>query len=512
MIARLLTLLGLLLLASCQALTPPTPTPTPSATPTATPSATITLTPSPIPPTATATPSPTITPTPTATLTPTATVPPSRTPEAAVGFVFDNWQRVELSDAALALLGSPVIAFLNDNNRDRVGDARTPQPATNVQQLYYVPPTNSAQRVAILDLPSSTENQVYISRNGTSIAYLRQGAGSADGGLFIVDLTSRISGRILPIRSLTQRGFFSPPVWSPDGSQLVIALATGYDMDIFSIGRDGGNLQNLTRSGSYDFFPALSPDGQYLAFVSDRATCPSWIPGEPNACDPATDAPPNGGNLFALQLNTGSTVQLSDQWITEPPRWVNNTQIAFSSGDPTLGDPERTLWIADVRTGSAQQVRLSDGSDSPIRLSEAWSPDGSAVVYQSAGTTTEVIAVRRDGTLINRSTEVSFPRFGMSVIWSPDASRIAIGGVNGQCPYGSRVFDANLNIITRGTPPPSMCNPSYSPDGLWLAYLGVRTGGDGRTDIYVANVNGTGSVAMTSGLRGAISLLGWVGG
>jgi Tol biopolymer transport system component len=426
--------------------------------------------------------------------------------------VFDNWDQVEVPANALPLLNAPVIAFLNDNNRDGVGDARTPQAATNVQQLYYVPPTNSAGRVAILDLPSSTENQVYISRNGQSIAYLRQGTGSNDGGLYIVDLTSRISGRILPIQSLNQRGFFSPPVWSPDGSRLAIALATGYDLEIFSIGRDGSNLQNLTRSGAYDFYPSFSPDGQYLAFISDRATCSSWIPGEPDACNPATDAPPNGGNLYALQLGTGTTVQLSDQWITEPPRWVNNTQIAFSSGDPTLGDPERTLWIADVRTGTAQQVRLNDGSDSPIRLSESWSPDGSAVVYQSAGTTTEIIAVRRDGTLINRSTEVSFPRFGMSAVWSPDGSRVAIGGVNGQCPYGSRVFDANLNIITRGTPPPSMCDPLYSPDGLWLAYLGVRTGGDGRTDIYVANLNGTGSVALTGGLRGSISVLGWVGG
>jgi Tol biopolymer transport system component len=507
---RLLTLLCLLVLASCQALNPPTPTPTPTETPTAT--LTVTATATAIPPTATPTTTPTVTPTATITPTPTETPVPSRTPEASVGFVFDNWQRVELSDNALTLLGSPVIAFLNDNNRDQVGDARTPQAATNIQQLYYVLPTNSASRVAILDLPSNTENQVYIARNGTAIAYLRQGSGSNDGGLYIVDLTSRISGRILPIRTLTQRGFFSPPSWSPDGERLAIALATGYDIDIFSIGRDGGDLQNLTRSGSYDFFPAFSPDGQYLLFVSDRATCPSWIPGEPNACDPATDAPPNGGNLFVLQLSTGTTVQLSDQWITEPPRWVNNTQIAFSSGDPTLGDPERTLWIADVRTGTAGQVRLNDGSDSPIRLSEAWSPDGGSVVYQSAGTTTEIIAVRRDGSLINRSTEISFPRFGMSAVWSPDGTRLAIGGINGQCPYGSRVFSANLIIITRGTPPPSMCDPLYSPDGQWLAYLGVRTGGDGRTDIYVANLNGTGSVALTGGLRGSISILGWVGG
>jgi hypothetical protein len=74
------------------------------------------------------------------------------------------------------------------------------------------------------------------------------------------------------------------------------------------------------------------------------------------------------------------------------------------------------------------------------------------------------------------------------------------------------VYDANLNRITPSNPPPTMCEPDYSPDGRFLAFTGVNPRVDGRTDIYVANANGLGLVNMTGSLRGEIVMLDWVGG
>jgi hypothetical protein len=127
-------------------------------------------------------------------------------------------------------------------------------------------------------------------------------------------------------------------------------------------------------------------------------------------------------------------------------------------------------------------------------------------------TASEVIAARRDGTLIGRTGELNFPRFGMSASWMRDGSRVALGGVSGQCPYGPRVLDAAFNFVTRGNPPPGMCNPSYSPDGQWLAFIGVNPRVDGRVDVLVANQNGTGVTNLTGVLKGTINLIGWVGG
>ena len=513
MFTRRLLLLLLLLGASCQALAAPTATPTATSTATVTATATNSPTPTAIPPTETPSNTPTATLTPTITPSPSPTPTASITPEATIGFVFDNWNSVDLPSDINTRLNNPLIAFVNENDRDGIGDVRTPQPATNVETLYFVPPTSSAGRVPILQLPSSTGTQIYIAASGRSIAYFRDDPGGATGGLYVVDMDTGFSARILPIASLIQRGLVSEPSWSPDGSRLAIALETAYNMDIFVIGKDASNLQDITPEGSYERWPSWSPDGTRLLFVSDRVRCPSWIPGDEGACDALTTPPPNGGNPFVMDMDTGKVTQLSDQWVTEPPRWLNGQQVVFASGDPTYGDPERTLWIANTTTGEAQEVKLADGSDGPFRLSEAWAADGSAVIYQNVSdTSNEIIAIHADGTLIGRTSDLTFPRYGMAAAWSLDGTRIAIGGVGGQCQYGIRVFDNQFDSVARGNPPPSMCNPAYSPDGQWLMFTGINPQVDGRIDVYVATPNGFGSANLTSGLRGAISLIGWVGG
>lgn len=508
-----------LLSASCSVATAPTPTPIPTATVTSTPTTAPTVTA--VPPTATATATSTATDTPT--ITPTATITPTPYPtaQATVGFIFDNWELVTVPKDILTSLSAPMLAFVNQNDKDNVPNQGTPQPATGLETLYYAAPNNPGGRIPVMQLAASTNNQIYISANGRSVAYFKDGRDTTTaqtGGLYMLSLENRISGRILPINSLVQRGFFSDPAWTRDGTKLAMAVATGYDIDIFTIGSDGANLKNLTQNGSYDIWPSWSPDGSKLMFVSDRDTCPSWIPGEANACDPAVTTPPIEGSvvgsIYMLDMNTGETRKMTDQKLSEPPRWLNNTTITFATGDPTLDNPpQRHLWIEDITAGQAQEVKLANEAEDTIRLSEAWAADGSAVVYQSVTNSgSQIVAVRRDGTLIGSTTELNFPRFGMSASWLQDGTRIAVGGVGGQCPYGSRVLDAAFNFVTRGNPPPGMCNPSYSPDGAWLAFIGVNPRVDGRVDVLAANPNGTGVTNLTGVLKGTINLIGWVGG
>ena len=60
------------------------------------------------------------------------------------------------------------------------------------------------------------------------------------------------------------------PAWSPDGKQLVF---TGYDgglSDLFIVDRDGKNLRRLTNDRYADLHPTWSPDGKSIAFTTDR--------------------------------------------------------------------------------------------------------------------------------------------------------------------------------------------------------------------------------------------------
>ena len=126
----------LLLVAACGAAAPtPTPTPTltltPSITPSLTPSHTPTITPSPTQtplPTATFTPSltPTDTLTPSPTLPPTLTPLPSITPEPAVGFVFDNWETVDVPPALQGGVDEPYLVIINTNDKATITNLSTP--------------------------------------------------------------------------------------------------------------------------------------------------------------------------------------------------------------------------------------------------------------------------------------------------------------------------------------------------------------------------------------------------
>lgn len=506
----ILGVLAALIAAGCTAVSAPTPTPAPTDTPANTPTATATLTPS-------ATPAPTLTPTatltPTVTPIPTETLVPTGAPLPATSFTYDNWSFIEAPIDLASRLSTAQIAFLNSNNRDTVGDPRTPQPGTNVQTLFYVSAGGGAP-TAVLSMNSATGDQVWIAPSGSAIAYMRLENNPSSDGLYLIDLTldTPVSGRVLAQTSLVVRGIASDPAWAPDGSRIALTVEQGYSADIYTVGRDGSIPTNVTQNGGNDFWPAWSPDGAMLAFVSDRAVCPNWIPGAANSCEGAANPPPAGGYVYVLTIASGEVHQLSQEWVQGPPRWVNPRQVAYASGEPAFGDPERSLWIADVITGETREVRSGGGLD-PIKLAESWAPNGRQVVYQAPGANgNELVLASVDGTVIGRVADLNFARYGVVMAWSPDGANVAIGGVGGQCPYGIIVLNNVFQSVARGNPPPSMCEPSFSPNGTRLAFTGVNPRIDGRVDVYVANANGFGAANLTANLRGQIKLLGWVGG
>lgn len=505
----------LFFVSACSALAAPTPTPTATST------ATVTASPEPtLPPTETSipteTPTSTLTPTatdiPTETFTPTISPTPSMTPQPFTGFTFDNWEAIELPASIQDGIDDPLVLFINANDQTTIANIATAQPSTQIETIYFASPDNASARTEILQLPSSTGGQVYPSRAGNSLAYFKQDG--AVTGLYVLNLENGFSARVLPLQSLLARGFNNTPSWEPTGERFAIALETGYDLDIFLIGRDGTGQTNLTDSGSQDWSPVWSPDGRYIAFLSDRDTCPSWRTGEENTCTIDNDPMPTSGTLHIINVVTGEITKISSEPVSEAPRWLNGRLLAFASGDTLdLLNPQRDIWLADVDSGTVTHAAIPDDTENIQYLSESWSPDGNRVLFQLAtATDVELVLLSLNGQVLERTTDLSFPRFGMAASWSADGSRLAIGGVDGQCPYGIRVTDNDLESVARGNPPPSMCDPVFSPDGGQIAFTGVNPRVDGRIDVYTANFNGFGAVNLTVDLRGSIELIGWVGG
>jgi TolB protein len=312
--------------------------------------------------------------------------------------------------------------------------------------------------------------------------------------------------------NLSPRGIDSEPVWSADSTKLTIALSTDYDVDIFSIGAEGDGFQNLTHNGAFDFWPTWSPDGQYLAFVSDRTQCASWVPNAQGSCY-RPDAPiPDGGNLYVMEVVSGTVRQLSDAWVTSAPHWISSSRLAFisgKSGDPTA---PTSLWWADLRGGPAHQVTPDDGSQVDR---DSWTSDGKYVAYQEVKSGTQVVVRDDAGNEIGRSADLNFPRVAFTASWSLDGKQIVLGGRNGQCPYGMLIADSSLKLITKASGNPSVCEPAWSPDGHYLAFTGVTqsaSGTDGRYDVFIAQSNGLAARNVSGRYGGRIRLLGWVGG
>lgn len=503
-----LVLLLVALLTGCNAFAAPTATPPPTLLPTATDTVVPTNTPN---PTATATASPTLTATltPTITLTPSQTPLPTLTPQPTLSLRTDQWSTVAVPSAIADGLETPLVAFVNSNDRETIRNLSTAQPTNTEEILYFSLPTTRANRAEILRLSASTNAQIFLAPRGNAVAYFQENG--LQTGLYVLDLTTGFNQRIIALTSLVQRGLVTLPSWSPDGSRLALAIATGYEMDIFLFDVVSSAWQNVTESRAFEFMPTWSPDGRYLAFVSDRQSCASWVPGDADACDAANTPTPNSGQIYLLTVSTGEVRQISDVLVSEPPKWINPRLLAFASGNPAFGDAERTLYIADAASATAQAVRLDNGTAAQQNYAEAWSPDGGVVLFQSGGLTTDVVLMSLEGEEFARGAELAFPRNAMIAAWSPDGSRFAVGGVNGQCPYGVRVFTRAFDAITQAGSPPSMCDPTFSPDGQYLAFTGVRPEVDGSVDVYAANANGTGAFNLTGDLQGTIQLLGWVG-
>ncbi len=482
---------------------PPTFTPRPTQTaiaqqPSSTPSPTIH---------ASVTPSPTSTAT--ETMTPSLTPLPSSTPFPQVGLTYDQYGSLEVNSQLANGLTRPYLSFIYvDDQTDRLPEG-TPAPEVVMEVIYIVPP-DGGSRIPVVELPASTEDDIFWSPTGDYLAYLLR-EDPATAGLYILNTRLGITIRMFDLETLQPRGIPGhQPVWKPDGTQLAITLPTAYETDIFLLTPDGSSFNNVTNSPSYDFWPAWSPDGHYLAFVSDRDTCPTWLPGQPNTCDRPDATPPTSGKLYLLDTQTGQVQKVNDIPLNSPPRWVNNRYLSVTSGilDPLAGSSD--VWVYDIEAGSSWQVTPDDDA---LYTGAAWNDDASQVVYQRAADVTSVILADRLGTVVQSTDEYSFPRFGLTADWSPNGDYVAIGGRNGQCPYGLMVYTDEFELVNIPSISVLACEPIYSPTSNYLAFTGISTapGQDGRVDIYLTNPSGVGLRNMTSTLRGPVQMLGWVG-
>ena len=188
---------------------------------------------------------------------------------------------------------------------------------------------------------------------------------------------------------------------SPDGTKIAFVSDREGNTEIYLMNSDGSNQQNLTKNSAKDEDPCFSPEGQRIAFHSNREKTLFQI--------------------YAMDM-TGNTLRRR----TDIP--TDNYGPAWGPGDPTSANPRR-LQIAFHQASSGQiWVMYEDGGNQrPLPNAKganaSWSPDGSRITFWGVKDgKINIFVMNSDGTGLAQVTDgISIQR---DPSWSSDGKRI----------------------------------------------------------------------------------------
>jgi Tol biopolymer transport system component len=156
------------------------------------------------------------------------------------------------------------IAFLSNGNQKRgelfidlwLADART---GKRIKRLVESTTNPNFEELRLVYSQSSFSN------NGRMLAFTAQREGK--DVMYLMDVASASVTRRVDLPSIDA---IWSPVWSPDDRQIAFSGFRGGITDLYVVDADGKNLRQLTNDEYGDLQPAWSPDGKKIAFATDR--------------------------------------------------------------------------------------------------------------------------------------------------------------------------------------------------------------------------------------------------
>ena len=236
------------------------------------------------------------------------------------------------------------------------------------------------------------------------------------------------------------------PAWSPDGSKLFFTAALQQsDRELFSMLPDGKGLHQLTHNVIDDADPALSPDGQALAF--DRG---------PQGQQQLYVMRPGGGGLRQV-TRTRFSANVQPSWSPD------GTRLAFASNRSGTFH----IYVLDLAGGRVRRVTGGTASD----FQPSWSGDGSWIAFTSSpygevGAGSQVWVVRSNGRGQRRIDAASA---AFAPAWSPRGTRIAyaIGSPGAASIVVQNAGGTDRMNIASGS---GVSRPTWEPNGGTIVY------------------------------------------
>lgn len=200
------------------------------------------------------------------------------------------------------------------------------------------------------------------SPDGRSVTYVR------DGEIRVYE--TDVDAETTPVPS---DGFDSAPRWSPDGDQLAfVSNRHGGATDVFTVDVDSGEIQQVTEGANREdeirFGPAWSPDGDAIAYVGAH----TW-----NGYDWVDDA-------HVTYLSGGEERISNGLSLTSTPVWgPDGRKLAFFGlrpSEPWYRNSE-ALYVYDFATGSTEVHDVRAAHFGSYAQGPMWDYSGNKIYY-----------------------------------------------------------------------------------------------------------------------------------
>ena len=249
----------------------------------------------------------------------------------------------------------------------------------------------------------------------------------------------------------------APPsriIWSEDGNQVIFSTPFQGVFVVDATGRWLRSIPEHAPIGDSDDLgnsaPALSPDGTRVAYITyDKY----------DKFDLERDIPLNSGGFLGMSL-----IEFLHNGFFFPLLSAAYVPFEFSAAIETAsldGTGVRRLTVYKDLDGDGEIERHNE-------VDPVWSPDGNQIAFKS-----------------DQSTFVS------ELLASDSGLRLSIMDADGS---NVRVLAPSVRLLTDWSPKHHLesRHPKWSPDGKWIAFVGLELRGPSQFAVYTVRPNGTG--------------------